>query len=78
MKEIYYEDIIEWFDALNELIWECNIKRENIYNMNKIESSIEIFQRKYIIINNWNEINVRENWIWEIEMSYYDEICLCQ
>ena len=46
--------------------------------MNKIESSIEISQRKYIIINIWNEINVRENWTWEIEMSYYNEIYLYQ
>ena len=51
MKEIYHEDIIEWFDELNKLIWECNIKRENIYNMNEIESSIETLQRKYVIIN---------------------------
>ena len=51
MKEIYHEDIVEWFNALNELIQECNIKRENIYNMNETESSIEILQRKYIIIN---------------------------
>ena len=51
MKEIYHEDIVERFDALNELIWKSNIKRENIYNMNEIESSIETFQRKYIIVN---------------------------
>ena len=51
MKEIYYEDIIEWFDELNELIWEYNIKKKNIYNINKIKNSIEILQRKYIIIN---------------------------
>ena len=51
MKEIYYKDIIEWFNALNELIREYNIKRKNIYNMNEIESSIETLQRKYIIVN---------------------------
>ena len=65
------------FIELNKLIWEYNIKRKNIYNVNETGNSIEISQRKYIIINNWNEINVRENWTWEIEISYYDEICLC-
>ena len=51
MKEIYHEDIIEWFDELDELIWECNIKRENIYNMDEIRGSIGMLQRKYVIVN---------------------------
>ena len=42
VKEIYHKDIIEWFDALNELIQKYNIKRKNIYNMNETENSIEI------------------------------------
>jgi len=43
MKEIYYKDIIKWFDILNELIREYNIKKKNIYNMNEIENSIKMF-----------------------------------
>jgi hypothetical protein len=51
VKEIYREDVIESFDALDELIRECNIKRENIYNMDETGSSIGMLQRKHVIVN---------------------------
>ena len=66
------------FIELDKLIWECNIKRKNIYNVDETGSSIEMFQRKHVIVNNWNEISARENWIWEIGMGYYDEVRLCR
>jgi hypothetical protein len=51
VKEIYREDVVEWFDALDELIRDCNIKRENIYNMDETGSSIGMLQRKHVIVN---------------------------
>jgi hypothetical protein len=56
VKEIYREDVIESFDALDELIRECNIKRENIYNMDETGSSIGMSQRKHVIVNKLEQI----------------------
>jgi DDE superfamily endonuclease/Tc5 transposase DNA-binding domain len=75
VKEIYRDDVIEWFNDLDTLIWECNIKRENIYNMDETGSSIGMLQRKYVIVNKMEQAQGkieprRQEWVTVVE-------CIC-
>jgi hypothetical protein len=75
VKEIYREDVIEWFDELDKLIRECNIKRENIYNMDETGSSIGTLQRKHVIVNKMEQAQGkiepgRQEWVTVVE-------CIC-
>ena len=55
VKEIYHEDVIEWFNELDELIRECKSRGRTFITWMKPEALLERFRRSMSSLIKWNK-----------------------